>query len=70
MKTFFDIRVQMQWSQVIQKRVLEKAEAFVKKIVESEMKLDADSFDRLATGYHVGDQMVNSRYSKEGKLNQ
>jgi hypothetical protein len=30
----------------------------------------ADSFDRLATGYHVGDQMVNSRYSKEGKFNQ
>ncbi|KAJ6928433.1 hypothetical protein NC652_012513 [Populus alba x Populus x berolinensis] len=50
--------------------LLEKAEAFVKKIAESEMKLDADSFDRLATGYHVGDQMVNSRYSKEGNFNQ
>ncbi|KAJ6917838.1 hypothetical protein NC651_012128 [Populus alba x Populus x berolinensis] len=66
MKTFFDIRVPDAMITGYSKRsLLEKAEAFVKKIAESEMKLDADSFDRLATGYHVGDQMVNSSTVKK-----
>ncbi|KAJ6360857.1 hypothetical protein OIU77_004808 [Salix suchowensis] len=39
---------------------LKKAEAFVGKIVASGIKIEASTLDRLATGYHVGGQMLKA----------
>lgn len=56
--TSFDLRIpKVMISAYCRKGLWEKAEAYVNKIVKTEMLLDSGTWDRLATVYHVGDQM-------------
>ncbi|KAJ6758091.1 hypothetical protein OIU74_027222 [Salix koriyanagi] len=58
---FFDIQIPNVMVSTYSKRGLwEKAEAFVGKIVASGIKIEASTLDRLATGYHVGGQMLKA----------
>ncbi|KAJ6383481.1 hypothetical protein OIU78_026883 [Salix suchowensis] len=58
---FFDIQIPNVMVSTYSKRgVWEKAEAFVGKIVASGIKIEASTLDRLATGYHVGGQMLKA----------
>ncbi|CAK7349800.1 unnamed protein product [Dovyalis caffra] len=60
-KTLFEVHIPNAVITGYSKKGLwEKAEAFVKKIVDSGMELNADSFDHLASGYRVGGQMVKA----------
>ncbi|KAJ6884917.1 hypothetical protein NC652_031803 [Populus alba x Populus x berolinensis] len=57
----FDIRIpNLMVSTYSKKGLWEKAEAFVGKIVASGIKIEASTLDRLATGYHVGGQMLKA----------
>ncbi|CAK7349799.1 unnamed protein product [Dovyalis caffra] len=60
-KKFFDVQIpNVMVSSYSKKGLWEKAEAIVGKVVESGIKIEASTLDLLATGYHVGGQMLKA----------